>query len=561
MTIPAPVFTYRRFNIDYQDTARTTAAAVGNDVRSATDGTGSGNHLTMPSGAVPTAATGGGLVFASTGGRALQNTLVLAQPFVLLLRFTYPTSGDYFLISNKGSPDSWYIRPQATIFSIKGSGGSPIGAPMWAADSTPRVAGALFDGTSSKIYVDGTITAVSGSSVGAATGLSVGCYIPGNNALNFPGTVTDIGAWSGSYTDAEIAEMAAVLSANGTQLSRLLYPPEIMRAPNVFRTARMISIGGSVTPTPPSFDGVASFGGVPGVPGRLHATWAEATDANVTSDQIRYEIFVSQTSPPPTDGAPTVVTAFGATSWDGDGFDWDGPWYVIVRARNAFGLSDANTVELSGTPTADTTAPDFAGATFGARTAPTEGRVAWGLPSDGDPIHDATYITVDVYAATTSGGQDLGGAPSASALAVAGSVVLNDLVPTATYYAIARATDASGNQDANTVEVVIPPAVIDDTPPTIEDVTPPAGTLIARDALIGFTVIDAGGLRRAIVTVTHGAAEEVVHNGDSFVGAYRASSRAPVTNGVRYTVRRSGGWATPPTFAVYAFDLHGNEAT
>jgi hypothetical protein len=211
-SLPAPAFLYRRSLSDFQDVARTTPAGVGADVRSATDIASSPHHLTRASGAVPTARSGGGLLFGAASGKTLDNTLVLVQPFVVLVRLVYSTSGDYFPVCDKAAPDSWYIRPSGASVYIRGTSG-PVSAAMWSPDSTPRVLGAYFNGASSKIFVAGTKTAVTANATGIVNGLRVGCYSPASTAYSWPDAITDLVASQGVFTDDGLDALAASLEA------------------------------------------------------------------------------------------------------------------------------------------------------------------------------------------------------------------------------------------------------------------------------------------------------------------------------------------------------------
>jgi hypothetical protein len=77
-------------------------------------------------------------------------------------------------------------------------------------------------------------------------------------------------------------------------------------------------------------------------------TWTAATDPVTPSSQIVYEIFVA-TSPGGEDYAtPTYTTLPGVTSFVTPGVPPSGTQYFVVRARNAAGHEDANTVERQG---------------------------------------------------------------------------------------------------------------------------------------------------------------------------------------------------------------------
>ncbi len=77
-------------------------------------------------------------------------------------------------------------------------------------------------------------------------------------------------------------------------------------------------------------------------------SWKAATDPVTPSSQIVYEIFVA-TAPGGEDYAtPTYTTAPGVTSFLTPGVPASATEYFVVRARNAAGQEDANTVERQG---------------------------------------------------------------------------------------------------------------------------------------------------------------------------------------------------------------------
>lgn len=214
-SLPAPALLYRRSLSDYQDTARTTPAGVGASVRSATDTASSPHHFTRSSGVVPTARSGGGLVFlGGSGNRAwLKSTLTISPPFVVLVRCTAPVVQDAYLLCDSASPNDARLRLNASYLDVVTSTGSTF-VPIWAYDATPRVLGLYVNGASSKAYVNGTKTAYTApAGVGYSNGIRVGSYVDDNAYGNVQSDVTDIGIWSGVFTDADLDAFAALLEA------------------------------------------------------------------------------------------------------------------------------------------------------------------------------------------------------------------------------------------------------------------------------------------------------------------------------------------------------------
>lgn len=90
--------------------------------------------------------------------------------------------------------------------------------------------------------------------------------------------------------------------------------------------------------------------------------------------------------------------------------------------------------------------------------------------------------------------------------------------------------------------------------------------LVASVESAGAVVVDVtdadGNLGRVFVVARYPATgkEELVHQGDRFTTDFNGqSSRAPLANGFRFTLKRSGGWPSSPIIDVYAFDATGRE--
>jgi hypothetical protein len=98
--------------------------------------------------------------------------------------------------------------------------------------------------------------------------------------------------------------------------------------------------------------------------------------------------------------------------------------------------------------------------------------------------------------------------------------------------------------------------------PVVGNVTPAPGTLITRASPLAFDVTDDVALRRVIVCARFvDGTYEVVHDGDAFAARYvSGSTRVAITSGLRYSIRRSGGWPSSPTIVPFPVDTSGNEA-
>lgn len=109
------------------------------------------------------------------------------------------------------------------------------------------------------------------------------------------------------------------------------------------------------------------------------------------------------------------------------------------------------------------------------------------------------------------------------------------------------------------VEVVVPDLIS----PVVDNFDPAIGEDLQTNQSVQFDVTDDSGEFARILVVVRFALtgqEELVHDGDSFVGYYSAnSSRVIIANGYRYSVLRFGGWSEAPTIRVFPIDASGNE--
>ena len=140
--------------------------------------------------------------------------------------------------------------------------------------------------------------------------------------------------------------------------------PEVVIAPQTigrftFRVKRSTgssSATGTGTGTPtggPTFAGLQSatecIPTSPEVEPAQHSvalSWNAATDPTTPSSAIVYDIYYSATSGGENFSSPTWTTSPGATS-DTVALAGDGPAYFVVRARDAAGHEDDNTVQLA----------------------------------------------------------------------------------------------------------------------------------------------------------------------------------------------------------------------
>lgn len=242
-----------------------------------------------------------------------------------------------------------------------------------------------------------------------------------------------------------------------------------------------------VDSTPPNFGGI-QFAVDAGTGGTVSLNWLTATDPDTIecnsdpSPPMNYDIFYSTTS-----GGQNFLSPNASTQnlmMDISGLTDGVVYYFVVRARDAVGNQETNTVERSGMPTTptDDTPPSFAGIQTATDTL-MGGNVSltWSPATDPDTIEcnsdPSVPITYSVYASTLPGNQNFL-LPNATTQNT--QVYITGLQDGVTYYFVVRATDAVGNQESNIVELSAMPT-------TPVDVEPPVfpGLVLASDAGTG----------------------------------------------------------------------------
>lgn len=201
--------------------------------------------------------------------------------------------------------------------------------------------------------------------------------------------------------------------------------------------------------TAPTFAG-ATGASAGATPDRLNVTWNPATDNVTPSAQLVYLLYVATSSGGQDFVAPAAATtAAGATSFTLSGLAASTTYFAVVRARDAAGNVDGNTVQVSATTLADSTRPTFAGVVAAATASSTSINLTWNAGSD--DVTPAAQLVYLVYAATTSGGENLA-APTFNTAPGALAATIGGLTPSTTWFFVVRARDQAGNVDLNTIE-------------------------------------------------------------------------------------------------------------
>jgi hypothetical protein len=176
-------------------------------------------------------------------------------------------------------------------------------------------------------------------------------------------------------------------------------------------------------------------------------TWAAASDDVTPQNEIVYEVYVSNTMGGQNFANP-ILTAAGDTSYVINNLQPGTKRFVVVRARDTYGNSDTNVIEVSGITDADTTAPTFAGASGVSAATSTSLTVNW--PAASDNVTPANQIQYLVCRSASSTGCTGAGFSANQGTVVGGTkLVQNGLTPLQTYYYVVRARDAANNTDTN----------------------------------------------------------------------------------------------------------------
>jgi len=282
----------------------------------------------------------------------------------------------------------------------------------------------------------------------------------------------------------------------------------------------------------------------------LLVTWNPAVDTGCPSSAITYDVYCTTTSGGEDFATPTVTTAAGALQAAVSGLTAGQRYYVVVRAVDAAGNSDANTFERSA-HTLDTTPPVFAGVA----SATAEGTavlLTWSAASDS--VDSPQYIVYDIFFATTPGAQDFSH-PSYTAAGGATSFTVTNLAVSTAYYFVVRARDTSGNEDTNTAQLGAttgPAAVV--SPPTFAGATSATAT---SDSSIALSWTAATDTSTPPADIAYDIYEAVASGAEEYASGPEFTSPLGATT---FTVTGLQPLETA-YFVVRARDLDGNEDT
>ncbi len=233
------------------------------------------------------------------------------------------------------------------------------------------------------------------------------------------------------------------------------------------RDANTVQVSATTLPppdtTPPTFGGATAAVATGAT--AVTVSWSAASDNVTPSSGILYRIWQSTSSPVDTSGYPTYASPLGATLFAATLVASNSVYYFVVRAVDAAGNADNNTVTVSAvTPpaAADTTPPTFAGVRSAVASGPSSITLSWNAATDNTTPPPG--IVYQVWWATASP-VPTGGAPAAQTGLGATTSLHAGASPGTTYFYVVRAVDAAGNADTNSVEASAA-AAADTAPPT-----------------------------------------------------------------------------------------------
>jgi hypothetical protein len=230
----------------------------------------------------------------------------------------------------------------------------------------------------------------------------------------------------------------------------------------------------------PTFAGLTSA--TTGGSGAIDLAWSAATDDQSPPAAISYLVFMGGSAAGEDFTLPVLVTDPGATSATVSGLPYaDQARYFVVRARDAAGNVDPNTVEQSAVPGRDTVPPVFAGCLSALTTSALTIAVAWNAANDDASAQ--SNLTYDVFASSLSGAENFN-QPFATVKGT-DEAVITALAPLTRYYFVCRAKDEAGNEDQNVVEVSATTGK-NPTPPTFGGITGFTGDPVAMTATISW---------------------------------------------------------------------------
>jgi hypothetical protein len=318
------------------------------------------------------------------------------------------------------------------------------------------------------------ITALSATSISVSWGTATDDVTPSGNIVFLPYLATSAGGENYLSNPTPTAGGASTYTFTGLTPNTPYYV--VVRAKdaagNIDQNTNEQSISTQQDVTAPTFGGATNVTNASDQSLRLN--WNPATDNSTAPANIVYSICVTQVNGGCNGGSfVETTTATGVTNKTFTGLNPSNTYYYVVRAKDAYGNTDTNSTQVSGSTIADLVAPTFAGLTGASSASATTIDLTWAAASD--DLTPANQLVYDIYQSLTPGGENY---LSASYTTVAGATTykVQNLVPGTKYYFVARARDQHGNHDTGAAVERNATVQNDTTPPTFGGVTSVSAT-------------------------------------------------------------------------------------
>lgn len=179
-------------------------------------------------------------------------------------------------------------------------------------------------------------------------------------------------------------------------------------------------------------------------------SWSPATDDLTPSTLITYNAYAATVSGAQNFSTPDATSVPGAVSVVVGGLLDSTTYFIVVRAVDAVGNEDTNTVQVSDmTFIPDTVPPVFSGLQSASPRDSVRVDLSWISATDNRA--QPSEIVYNVYVATSPGAQNFS-SPNATTLPGATQYTVTGLTPNTDYYFVVRARDPAGNEEGNIVE-------------------------------------------------------------------------------------------------------------
>ncbi|MFO0677471.1 MAG: hypothetical protein U0169_13130 [Polyangiaceae bacterium] len=303
----------------------------------------------------------------------------------------------------------------------------------------------------------------------------------------------------------------------------------------------------------PTFGGVQTASA--STPDQVIVTWSTATDNVTPNAGIVYLPYIATTSGGQNFASTPTPTAPNALAYAFTGLAPNTDYWVVVRARDAKGNVDTNTVERMAHTPPDTSRPTFNGGTNVSGVTSTSITLGW-LPGT-DNVTSAPNLTYRICMSETQGACKDGGFTTTKSVVGLTSTTFTSLQPTHTYYFVVRVADQANNESS--------PPDVEVSGITVQESTPPTFAGVASSTAVSHKRVDLGWQAATDnfsgpTQITYSAWVATTSGGQNFAGAPALANQPGVAGANTGTIT---GLSPNTTyyFVVRARDAAGNTET